>query len=47
MNALREKLIDQFGTVACSGAGLYPADIPNVLSPAGAIQRGGAIDELP
>ena len=28
MSALRERMIDQFGKVACSGAGLYPADIP-------------------
>lgn len=27
MNALREKMIDQFGKAACPGAGLYPAAI--------------------
>jgi Ni,Fe-hydrogenase III large subunit/Ni,Fe-hydrogenase III component G len=27
MNALREKMIDQFGKAACPGAGLYPAEV--------------------
>ncbi len=33
MNALREKMIDQFGTVACPGAGLYPAVFPMYCLP--------------
>ena len=33
MNALREKMIDQFGTVACTGAGLYPAAFPMYCLP--------------
>jgi hypothetical protein len=28
VNALREKMIDQFGKAACPGDGLFPADIP-------------------
>ncbi len=28
MNTLSEKMASQFGTAACPGAGLYPADIP-------------------
>lgn len=33
MNALREKMIDQFGPVACPGAGLYPAELPMYCVP--------------
>ena len=33
MNALREKMVDQFGTVACSGVGLFPVDIPMYCVP--------------
>ena len=33
MNVLREKMIEQFGEVACSGAGLYPADLPMYCVP--------------
>jgi Ni,Fe-hydrogenase III large subunit/Ni,Fe-hydrogenase III component G len=33
MNVLQEKMIDQFGEVACSGAGLYPADLPMYCVP--------------
>jgi Ni,Fe-hydrogenase III large subunit/Ni,Fe-hydrogenase III component G len=33
MNTLREKMIAQFGTLACSGAGLYPTAIPMYCLP--------------
>jgi Ni,Fe-hydrogenase III large subunit/Ni,Fe-hydrogenase III component G len=33
MNALSEKIIDQFGEVACPGAPIFPADIPMYCVP--------------